>query len=187
MVEKPKKSTQSEFAKLTKGQLFHSKETVTVVSKKNTNTKSRKTIKGGIDSSVKKMALSIVKNKTGQAAAQALAYWCGSKITYGFYKNFSKPAKTVLKNRKGNCCDQARLLAEMLDAAGLTQYYKIQYVYTCCGTYNGQSVGHVFLKLTTKKTGKWRYVDPCKTSSPWGNHCNYGSPQKLTNYPSRPF
>ena len=189
MIEKPVKSTESEFAKLTKGQLFHSNEAVTVVSKNNTNTKNRKTVGSGIDSTVKKTAESIVKNKTGQAAAQELTYWVAKKISYGFYTDFKKAPKTVLSSKKGNCCDQARLLAQMMDAVGLTQYYKIQYIYTCCGSYNGQTVGHVFLKLTTKKTGKSRFVDPCKKASPWGNHCNYGSTASgtLSNYPKLPF
>lgn len=187
-LEKPVKSGTSEFGKLIKGQLVYGQEKIKVKTQNNTNDKNRKIINSNISSSVKKQALAIAKNKTGQAAAKDISYWCRDHIKYDYYKNFDKSAATVLSRKAGNCCDQARLLAEMLDAAGLTAFYKIQYVYACCGTYHGQTVGHVYLKITTKKTGKSRYVDPCYTRGDcWGNHCNYGGVSKLTNYPARPF
>ena len=61
-----------------------------------------------------------------------------------------------------------------MSAAGCEDTLKLEYVHTKNGKY-----GHVFGKITTRESGKWRYVDPVlKSRAPWGHHLNnpkYGS------------
>jgi hypothetical protein len=62
----------------------------------------------------------------------------------------------------------------------------LKYVYVCCSS---KGVGHIFAQIIQKGNGSKRYVDPCKSSSPWGNHVTgWGSPPgRTTTYPTRPF
>ena len=101
------------------------------------------------------------------------------------YSDFRKSPDKVLSTRKGNCCDQTRLMLEMMDAVGVTQKYKLQYVYVCCNSGNGY--GHVFGKIGSK------YADPCRSKyrgQAWGHYLtSYGrlGSGRNTTYPSRPF
>ena len=172
-IKKPVKSSKTEKAKLIKGKLVYGSKKVTVKKKNKSSTKTR-TSSAGINKTVRKKALSIVDNSTGTAAAKKIAKFMGSKIKYEKNRSkvtgFSRSPKNVLSAGMGNCCSQTRLLLQLLDAAGCQDTYKLQYVHVCChygGSYNG--VGHVFAKLTHKKTGKYVYVDPCK-DNPWGHY-----------------
>ena len=135
-----------------------------------------------VDSKVEKKARSIVGNSTGIAAAKKIAKWCGSHIHYQRpqYGGFHKSPRSVLESRKGNCCDQTRLMLMMMDAVGVTQTHKLIYMHIINGKH-----GHVFAKINGK------YVDPCKTRNPWGHHIGgkYGrigsAPSSV--YPNRPF
>ena len=62
-------------------------------------------------------------------------------------------------------------MLQMFDVAGLSEFYTMKYVHV-----STEGRGHVFAKMITKKTGSWRYVDPCK-SEPWDNYVHgYGEP-----------
>ena len=184
-IKKPVKSSKSELAKLIKGKLVYGTKKVKVKSKKKTSKKTRTVKVSGISKSVKNKALSIVGDSKGISAAKKIAKWCGTHIKYDYYTSFSRSPAGVLKKGKGNCCDQTRLMLTMMDAAGCTEFIDMSYVYVCCGPKN---VGHIFSKLKTKESGKWRYVDPCK-KDPWGHHVTgWGRPPgRQTSYPSRPF
>lgn len=187
VIKKPVKSSKTEAYKLKKGKMLYSKETVTVNDKKNTSTKTRQLLTGtSVNPSVKQQALNIVGDSTGLAAAKKIAAWMGKNITYDYYENFTYPPKKVLSRKMGNCCDQTRLMLDMMNAAGCTEKLTLQYVYVCCKS--GTSTGHIFSKITTKSSGKWRYVDPCK-KDPWGHYVHgWGSPPgSLKNYPTRHF
>lgn len=132
-----------------------------------------------VDSKVEKKARKIVGNSTGIAAAKKIAKWCGKHIHYKGYANFHRSPRTVLTTRKGNCCDQTRLMLMMMDAVGVTQTHKLIYMHVVRG-----ARGHVFAKVNGK------YVDPCKTRTPWGHYVHgYGSPGSAPSsvYPNRPF
>ena len=75
-------------------------------------------------------------------------------------------------------------MLEMMDAAGCSEKLKLEYVHVSTG-----DRGHVFSKITTRSTGNWRYVDPCKSAAPWGNYVTgWGSPPGTTSeYPTKPF
>lgn len=152
--------------------------------KKNTSTKTR-TITGNPSSYVRKLALNIVGDSTGLVAAKKIVKYVDSHVKYQLYANFHKTPDQVLKSGKGNCCDQARTVLTLCDAAGCTSSLTLKYVHVHTG-----SVGHVFCKIITNSSGKWRYVDTCKYGGKsWGNYVHgYGSPPGTqTTYPTKPF
>ena len=154
------------------------------VAKKNTSNKQR-TIIGNPSSYVKKLALNIVGDSTGLAAAKKIVSYVDSHVKYELYANFHRSPDQVLKKGRGNCCDQARTVLTLCDAAGCTDKLTLKYVHVHTG-----SIGHVFCKIVTKSNGTWRYVDTCKYGGKaWGNYVHgYGSPPGTqTNYPNRPF
>jgi len=155
--------------------------TVTSQGTKNvTNTTERKVV-GSVDAYVKKQALNIVGNKTGQAAAQAIASWMDKNISYSLYYNFVYSAKNCLQNKRANCCDGTRLYFEMCDAAGCTEFYKMEYIHVS---------GHVYGRLTSKSTGTSVYVDNASSHAAWGYICvdyRNRSVIRRTTYPTRPF
>lgn len=170
--KKAVKSKKSEAYSIKKGKLVYTVETVSNSSKRVTSNKNR-TTKYTIPSAVKKQALSIVGDSTGLDAAKKIAKWCGSKknLKYVDYANFHRKPTTALKKHCANCCDSTRLMLAMMDAAGCTEKLKLEYVHV---HNSARNVGHVFAKITTKSTGKYRYVDPCckieNGRSPWANH-----------------
>ena len=130
---------------------------------------------GNESNEIKQQALAIVGDSIGMAAAQKIAAWMGSHIGYSLYNGFQRSAETVLRRRSGNCCDQTRLMLQLMDAAGCTDYFTIKYVHVV-----GGKGGHVFARLINKSNvygnTNWRYVDPCK-ANPWGNYVTgWGSP-----------
>lgn len=195
-ITKPVKSSKTERAKLVKGKLVYGTKKVTV-KKKSTDKQTRTNISSGINSTVKKKALSIVGNSTGVAAAKKIAKYMHDHIKYetnkSKYKNFSRSPKDVLTHKQGNCCSQTRLMLQLMDAAGCRSTLTLQYVRVCCNSTKMPGVGHVFAKITNRSTGKYVYVDPCYTrgSTCWGHHITgWGStPGTTYNYSanSTPF
>ena len=152
--------------------------------KKVTSTKPR-TISGHPSKYVRKLALNIVGDSTGLAAAKKIVKYVDSHVKYEWYKNFDRSPDTVLKKGRANCCDQARTVLTLCDAAGCTEALTLKYVHVS----NGRK-GHVFCKIITKSSGKWRYVDTCKWGGKaWGHYVKgYGSPPgRQSTYPNRPF
>lgn len=191
--KKAVKSSKSEAYKLKNGKMLYDTVKVTTKAKKVTSNKSRTILNDDINSKIRQMALNIVGNSEGLAAAKKIADFMDKKINYKYYWNFSHNAKWVLDHKKGNCCDETRLMLELMDAAGCTEKLKLQYVHTHSST---TGWGHVFAKITEKDTGKWMYVDPvCKSKSGrkvWGHYLGqykkgYGPVVKVTNYPTKPF
>ena len=134
---------------------------------------------------VRKLALNIVGDSTGLAAAKKIVAYVDSHVKYELYPNFHRSPDTVLKKGRANCCDQARTVLTLCDAAGCTEALTLKYVHVSTG-----SKGHVFCKIITKSSGKWRYVDTCKWGGKaWGNYVKgYGSPPgSQSTYPNLPF
>lgn len=177
-----KKTTKSKTTKKTSNK--SNSKTKTNAAKKNTSTKTR-TILGNPSAYVKKLALNIVGDSTGLAAAKKIVKWVDNNIKYEYYMNFHRSPDTVIKKKRGNCCDQARTVLTLCDAAGCTSSLTLKYVHVHSG-----SKGHVFCRIITKSSGKWRYVDTCKYGGKaWGNYVKgYGSPPgSQSNYPTLPF
>ena len=184
--KKPVKCSKSEAYTLKKGKMYYDTITETVKETKVTSTKTR-TSTATINKNVRNLALSIVGDSTGLAAAKKIAAWCGNRnnLRYDYYANFHRGPKRVMSKKGANCCDSARFMLTLMDAAGCTDKLKLQYVHVTSG-----AKGHVFAKVTTKSTGTWRYVDPVlKSKAPWG-HWYKGCGTyvaHVSNYPDLPF
>lgn len=184
--EAKKKKTKSKPVKKTaKSKTNKTTKTKNVKAKKNTSTKTR-TIVGSPSNYVKKLALNIVGDSTGLAAAKKIVSYVDKHVKYELYANFHRSPDTVLKKGRANCCDQARTVLTLCDAAGCTDALTLKYVHVK----KSNGVGHVFCKIITKSSGKWRYVDTCKWGNKaWGHYVHgYGSPPGTqTTYPTKPF
>ena len=130
--------------------------------------------------------MSIVGDSTGLDAAKKIAKWCGTRrnFKYSDYPNYHRKAATAYKMRSANCCDSTRMMLSMMDAVGCSEKLKLEYVH-CHNSVKRK--GHVFAKITTRATGKYRYVDPCckleKGRSPWANHLKgYGPIVSINAY-----
>ena len=191
MLEKPKKSSSTEFKKLVTGKLVYDTKTVKVKKSNNKKVTEERTqpINSGVSKKVKEKALKIVKKKKNIEAAKAIAAYMGSSIRYEQVRSktsgFTRSPENVLSAGMGNCCSQTRLMLELMDAAGVTDKYYLYYIHIHSGSY-----GHVFARLVSKKTGKGIYVDPCK-SNPWGHYIDgkYGHIGSCpsSRYPKLPF
>ena len=186
-VQKPVKSSTSEFNKLVKGKLKYGTKKVSRKSKKKTSTKTR-TVKGNVPKKVKEQALAIVGDSKGVSAAKMIEEWFRKHMHYEKKYDFYQSTSTTLKRRIGNCCCLAELFLQMCDAAGCTDYIDMYFVHV-----HGSQGGHVYTKLVTRKTKNWRYVDPTKSAhgaAGWGYYVNgsWGSPPGTqSSYPSRPI
>ena len=186
-VKKPVAAKTGEYSKLIKGKLVYATKTVTVTSKKVVNTQDRTIRASGISNTMKQLAKSIVKNKTGSAAMKAIVEWCDKHIKYAKYPNFQRSPDTVYKKKSGNCCDGTRFFFTLCDAAGLCQYYNFFYVHV---PRTSTLPGHVYGIVETKKTKKWRYVDMASDRHTcWGYVCQGYSKQNQRNhkYPKLPI
>ena len=184
-----KTSTKKTTKKATKSKTVKKKKTTTTKKKTNkakkVTSKKTRTIIGNPSKYIRKLALNIVGDSTGLAAAKKIVRWVDNNVKYELYANFHRSPDTVAKKKRANCCDQARLVLTLCDAAGCTDALTLKYVHVSKG-----SIGHVFCKIVTKKNGNWRYVDTCKWGNKaWGHYVHgYGSPPGTqTNYPNRPF
>ena len=178
-----KKSTKSKTTKKTANKTKSTKAK-TNKAKKVTSTKTR-TITGNPSAYVRKLALNIVGDSTGLAAAKKIVKYVDSHVKYELYANFHRSPDTVLKKGRANCCDQARTVLTLCDAAGCTSSLTLKYVHVSTG-----SKGHVFCRIITNSSGKWRYVDTCKWGGKaWGNYVHgYGTaPGTQSTYPTLPF
>lgn len=133
--------------------------------------------------SIKQKALSIVGNKTGLAAAQAIASWTDRNLDYHGYNNFVRSPETVMKRGGGNCCDVTRLFLMMCDCAGCTEFLKLEYIHVYY---------HVYARVTVKSSGKSYYVDCASSHAAWNYVCQgyCSSPRcflHVTTYPTLPF
>ena len=181
-----KKSSKSKAYKLKKGKLQYGTKKVLVTPKKTANNKDRYIRAKNIAPSVKKKALSIVGNSTGQAALMKIVAWIDktSNLAYHGYTNFQRSPAVCITKKGANCCDGTRLFFQLCDAAGLCEYYNFYYVHVQCPKF-----GHVYGIVETKSTKKWRYVDTASdTHGCWGyvcQTCPHGN--RTSKYPNLPF
>ncbi len=184
-----KKTTKSKTVKkTTKSKKTNTTTKSTNKAKKVTSSKTR-TSSYSQPSALKKKALSIVGDSTGLDAAKKIAKWCGTRrhFKYSNYKNYRRKAATAYKMRSANCCDSTRMMLSMMDAVGCSEKLKLEYVH-CHNSVTRK--GHVFAKITTRATGKYRYVDPCckleNGRGPWANHLKGWGPIVSINAYSGP-
>lgn len=183
--KKAVKSTKTEAYTLKKGKMYYDTIKISNKQKNNTDSKSR-TSSSNIPKKVREQALAIVGNSTGLDAAKKIAKWCSTrkKFKYDSYANFRRKPSGCLTKRKANCCDSTRFMFALMDAAGCREHLKLEYVHF---HNNARNIGHICGKITTRSSGKWRYVDPCikleDGRSSWGNHLKgYGGIVGVTEY-----
>lgn len=82
--------------------------------------------------------------------AYAIWKWCHDNIKYKGYSNSQKGAEGCFKQRKGNCCDHANLVVQMLKAQNIKCAYEHS---TSC--YGGR--GHVW--AVAYVNNKWYRID----------------------------
>ena len=176
-----KVSTKAKAYELRNGKMVYASNVISQGTQNVSNSTERKVV-GKPDAYVTKTALNIVGNKTGVAAAQAIASWMDKNIRYGNYSNFVHSATNCLQNKRANCCDSTRLYFELCDAAGCTEFYKMEYIHV---------YGHVYGKMTLKSNGNYVWVDNASDShGAWGYICiDYRGRSIIhkTTYPTRPF
>ena len=177
------KSSKNDAYLLKKGKYVYEKATTTVTTNKNSNSKNRKILASNLSSKVKNLALSIVGEKTGYKAMRAICDWMDHNISYSGYGDFQKSPDSVISSRCGNCCDQTRLLLQLLDAAGCGEFYDMYYVHV------HEYQGHVYAMIKAKSTGKSVYIDPASDSYDcYGYVCQgYSRGSPASKYPNRPF
>ena len=116
---------------------------------------------------------------------RAICDWMDKKIWYSGYSGFQRSPDTVLSKKHGNCCDQTRLIFQLFDAAGISEYYDMYYVNLSCPSY-----GHVYGRIRSKISGNWVNIDPASDSyGCYGyvcDSCSRTSPVD-SKYPHLPF
>ena len=178
-IKAPVKSDSKERNQLINGKLLHTYK-VTYVKTKTKNTSITRKVITNPSKLVRQTALSIVGNKTGMPALKAIVEWMDNNIWYDGYNDFQKSATGVLSSKSGNCCDQTRCFFELCDAAGLTEYFTFCYVHV---------TGHVYGRVTTKNSGRARYVD-CASDyhTAWAYVCQgYAHGSCTSTFPTLPF
>jgi len=180
-VKAPVKSSKAEAKKLINGKMLYGTKQVKIKQKDNVDKKSRR-MKGSVNSYVKNKALSIVGNSTSYTAMKKIASWMDKNIHYAGYGNFQRSAKTCLQRGSANCCDGTRLFFELCDAAGITEWYKFEYIHV---------YGHVYAKVTNKDNGHYWWVDSASdVHGMWSYICiDYRGRGIIhqTEYPRLPF
>lgn len=179
-----KKSSKARAYQLRQGKVLYDTVKKTVSAKKNTGNTARPKY-SGVSKTIINKAKSIVGSHTGLQAAKDCLNFVTYKIAWENRNNFYQSPERTLSRKIGNCCCQTQLLFELMDAAGVTETYNLQYIHTV-----GGKGGHVFGRLINNTTGKGVYIDPCHQSKPYGGYCTgYGRPGSAPNsmYPSKPF
>ena len=173
-VKKPVKSSQKEFNNLTSGKLVYSKGTTSKCETKQTPTgslKNEKNIKKwNIPSSVWKLAVSLTSpKKTEKQNAKAIFNWFSNHISYESYYNLKYGPAGVIKKRKANCADSAKLYAYMCRSVGIK-----------CNIIHDHCIHHYYSKVYIG--GKGVIVDCGRRDKTWGSHWGGNKcPQEITD------
>lgn len=115
------------------------------------------------DSTIVSKAQSIIAGATTPYdAAVKIFKWVQSNISYSFYYNTAKGAKTTLSSKSANCCDTAHLLVALCRAVGIPARYKHG---TC--TFSDGTFGHVWAEVYVN--GKWYTADASTKYNSFGS------------------
>lgn len=175
----PKQSSESQANMLRNGKLYYDTQKV-LIKPKNVTNKRKRVRKGNLSKTIINLAESIVGGSWGHSAMLKVCTWMDNNIKYTHYFNFCRSPETVLSKKHGNCCDQTRLLLQLLDAAGLTEWYDLCYV---------KVDGHVYAQVKNRSNGNKVYLDPASDSHGcYGYVCQgYAHGSASSTYPNQPF
>jgi len=184
VTKKRKSSSKSKAYELKKGNRYYDTVTTTKKGKQVENTKNRSSGSSGINSKIRKKALSIVGDKRGLSACKEIAKFF-TKVSWVNYNGYQRSPVSVLNSMSGNCCDQTRLMLQMMDAVGVIEDgITLRWIHVV-----GGKGGHVFARVEyTNSKGKkvQTIVDPTAIrAGPWGHYAHgYGSyPSQIRHSP----
>lgn len=112
-----------------------------------------------------------LENPTRKEIAEAVYKWVKTNVDYEYptYYESKHYASQTAKLKKGNCCDQARLVIALCRAAGIPRQATEYYHSECVELENGRVVGHVWPVITSEDGEKIVCDTTCSRGS-------FGSP-----------
>ena len=136
------------------------------------------------NSKIKSLAASLTSGTTSAyTAAVKIFNYVRDKASYTFYMNTRYGSVGTLNRKKGNCVDQAHLLAAMFRTAGLATRYE----HGTCTFSSGSTYGHVWTQVLMN--GVWVFADATSTRNSLGvvRNWNTGSYSHHGYYASLSF
>ena len=97
-----------------------------------------------------------LENPTRKEIAEAVYTWVETNVEYEYpsYYESKYYASQTAKLKRGNCCDQARLIIALCRAAGIPRHATEYYHSECVELRNGKIVGHVWPVITLEDDEK---------------------------------
>lgn len=126
---------------------------------------------------IRMLAFEIIGKSEGLAAAKKLTLWVGKNISYERKAGFYQTPSDTLERKLGNCCCQAELLLQMMDAVGLSENHELYFIHVGSNVYRDR---HFFAMIDNL------CVDPT-LKSPWGHGGFANRPAVITPYPILPL
>ena len=144
-----------------------------------------------------KAVVDLIKPRRGIKGAEDIFNWVIRHIQYDNYPNFHRKPVSILKHPKrgANCCDMARLNANLLYASGLLtdpeHKIKCYYINANGVKFRTRTSGHVYLQLKYQRADKsWTtcYMDTTSTRVKFGQKNGKGGHQVgKSEFPKLPF
>ena len=144
-----------------------------------------------------KAVVDLIKPRKGIKGAEDIFNWVIRHIQYDNYPNFHRKPVSILKHPKrgANCCDMARLNANLLYASGLLtdpeHKIKCYYINANGVKFRTRTSGHVYLQLKYQRADKsWTtcYMDTTSTRVKFGQKNGKGGHQVgKSEFPKLPF
>ena len=144
-----------------------------------------------------KAVVDLIKPRRGIKGAEDIFNWVIRHIQYDNYSRFQRKPVSILKHPKrgANCCDMARLNANLLYASGLLtdpeHKIKCYYINANGVKFRTRTLGHVYLQLKYQRADKsWTtcYMDTTSTRVKFGQKNGKGGHQVgKSEFPKLPF
>lgn len=141
--------------------------------------------KDALNSAIKTLASKLVSGKsTTWQKAQAIFNYVRDNISYSYYSDSKKGAKSTLSSKSANCCDQANLVVALCRAANIPARFSHG---QGCTFSSGLVTGHVWAQIYVD--GVWYSADATSSRNSLGNIKNWNvkSFYSLKQYAHLPF
>ena len=141
--------------------------------------------KDALNSAIKTLASKLVSEKsTTWQKAQAIFNYVRDNISYSYYSDSKKGAKSTLSSKSANCCDQANLVVALCRAANIPARFSHG---QGCRFSSGLVTGHVWAQIYVD--GVWYSADATSSRNSLGNIKNWNvkSFYSLKQYAHLPF
>ena len=138
-----------------------------------------------LNSAIKTLASKLVSEKsTTWQKAQAIFNYVRDNISYSYYSDSKKGAKSTLSSKSANCCDQANLVVALCRAANIPARFSHG---QGCRFSSGLVTGHVWAQIYVD--GVWYSADATSSRNSLGNIKNWNvkSFYSLKQYAHLPF